>query len=180
MGEQIWLCEHPPVYTMGTSAEPSNLIDPPFDVIETGRGGQVTYHGPGQRVVYAMLNLNRRAKKDLHAYIHWLQSWGQRALAEIGIKTIMRDDRIGLWVPPAKYGLAQESKIMAVGVRVKKWVTYHGMAINVNPDLSHFDGIIPCGIRDYGVTSVGACGIRADMDDLDQALRDTYLEFGMD
>ena len=177
--EKIWLVEHPPVYTAGTSADHTDLLDPRFQVIETGRGGKYTYHGSGQRVVYAMLDLNRRDKKDLHGYIRWLQSWGQRALANLGIDTVMDDDHIGLWGDKAMYGLIQRSKIAAIGVRVKKWVTYHGMAINLDPDLDHFSGIVPCGISDsnYGVTSIHVCGSNASMNDLDLALKNTYLSF---
>ncbi len=177
--EKIWLVEHPPVYTAGTSADHTDLLDPRFQVIETGRGGKYTYHGSGQRVVYAMLDLNRRDKKDLHGYIRWLQSWGQRALANLGIDTVTDDNHIGLWVDQGMYGLTQRSKIAAIGVRVKKWVTYHGMAINLNLDLDHFSGIVPCGMSDanYGVTSMHACGSNASMDDLDVALKNTYRPF---
>ncbi len=173
--ELVWLVEHPPLYTAGTSAKETDLLDENrFPVYETGRGGQYTYHGPGQRVAYVMLDLNHRGR-DLRAYVHNLEQWVISTLARFSITGERREGRIGIWVDR---GGGREDKIAAVGVRVRRWVTYHGIAINVAPDLSHFDGIVPCGIAEenLGVTSFADLGVQATMDEIDQALRDTFEE----
>ncbi|MCK5576332.1 MAG: lipoyl(octanoyl) transferase LipB, partial [Sphingomonadales bacterium] len=169
--ERVWLVEHPPLYTAGTSADPTDLIDPDrFPVHDTGRGGQYTYHGPGQRVAYAMLDLKLR-NSDVRAYVHDLEEWMIQTLAVFGITGERREGRVGIWVVrPA----GREEKIGAIGVRVRKWVSFHGLALNVNPDLDHFNGIVPCGIAEHGVTSLHALGIDATMDDVDQALHTVF------
>lgn len=168
--ERVWLVEHPPLYTAGTGARPADLLDPDrFPVHATGRGGQYTYHGPGQRVAYVMLDLTRRGG-DLRAYVCDLESWIIETLARFGIAGERRAGRIGIWV--ARPG--GEAKIAAIGVRVRHWVSYHGIAINLDPDLSHFDGIVPCGIAEHGVTSIAAVGRGADMGALDAALRASF------
>ena len=171
--EQIWLLEHPPLYTAGTSANPSDLIEEKFPVFETGRGGQYTYHGPGQRVGYVMLNLKERQQApDIKKYICSLEQWIIDTLAEFNIKGERREGRVGIWVvKPDTNGLKSEAKIAAIGVRVRHWVTYHGISINLNPDLSHFGGIIPCGIAEHGVTSFEDLGVKATMEELDAALQ---------
>jgi len=168
-GELIWLLEHPPIYTAGTSARDSDLLDARFPVYQTGRGGQFTYHGPGQRVGYAMLDLKRR-KPDVRAYVHDLEQWLIEALAEFNVKGERREGRVGIWV---QRGL-REDKIAALGVRIKRWVTFHGVALNVDPDLSHFSGIVPCGVRAHGVTSLADLGIGATMADVDAALKKSF------
>jgi lipoyl(octanoyl) transferase len=174
--ELVWLIEHPPLYTAGTSAIDSDLIDTMgFPVYHTGRGGQFTYHGPGQRVVYVMLDLKTRGE-DVRAYVANLEDWVIRSLARLGVQAERREGRIGLWVArPGPLG-PKEDKIAAIGVRVRRWVTYHGIAINVAPDLSHYGGIVPCGIREHGVTSLAALGNTASMADLDEALKATFGE----
>ncbi len=165
--ELAWLVEHPPLYTLGTSAKATDVLgNSPFPSYETGRGGQVTYHGPGQRVAYLMLDLNKRGK-DLRAYVKQLEQWIILTLAEFGIEGFLREGRIGVWVDTGR----GEAKIAALGVRVQKWVTSHGIALNVNPDLSHYAGIVPCGIREFGVTSLAAMGVEATMDEVDAVLR---------
>jgi lipoyl(octanoyl) transferase len=151
--ELVWLLEHPPVYTGGTSADPAELIDPRFPVVQTGRGGRYTYHGPGQRVGYLVLDLDRRGR-DVRCFIHELENWLIAALGDFGIAARAESGRVGIWTG---YGTA-EAKIGAIGVRVKRWVTLHGFAINLDPDLSHFGGIVPCGLADYPVTSAAALG----------------------
>jgi lipoyl(octanoyl) transferase len=168
-GEQIWLLEHPPIYTAGTSARDEDLIDPRFPVYRTGRGGQFTYHGPGQRVAYAMLDLKRR-KPDVRAYVQDLEEWLIQALAELGVKGERREGRVGIWV---QRGM-REDKIAALGVRIKRWVSFHGVALNVDPDLSHFSGIVPCGVKAHGVTSLADLGIVASMADVDVALKRSF------
>jgi lipoyl(octanoyl) transferase len=170
--ELIWLIEHPPLYTAGTSARPEELIEARFPVHQTGRGGQFTYHGPGQRVVYAMLDLNRR-QPDVRAYVATLEEWIIRALAAFNVRGERREDRIGVWVRRPEKGEGFEDKIAAIGIRVKRWVALHGIAINVEPDLSHLSGIVPCGVseRRYGVTSLADLGLTAGMADLDIVLR---------
>jgi lipoyl(octanoyl) transferase len=168
--ERVWLVEHPPIYTAGTSAKDADLIDARFPVFRTGRGGQFTYHGPGQRVVYPMLNLKERGP-DVRRYVRDLEEWLIRALAEFGVKGERRADRVGIWV--VRDG-GREDKIAAIGVRVRRWITYHGVALNVAPDLSHFGGIVPCGIRGHGVTSLADLGIPATMGDLDIALKRAF------
>ena len=166
-GERIWLVEHPPLYTGGTSAKASDLIDPRFPVHETGRGGQYTYHGPGQRVIYPSINLATRGR-DVRRYVQALEQWAIEALAELGVESWTAEGRIGIWTRGPDGG---EAKIGAIGVRVRKWVTLHGLAINVAPDLSHYGGIVPCGISDHGVTSLAALGKGAKMAALDEALQ---------
>ena len=169
--ELVWLLEHPPLYTAGTSALPQDLIEARFPVHRTGRGGQFTYHGPGQRVGYAMLDLKRR-RSDVRAFVRDLEEWLIRALARFNIRGERRDGRVGIWVA----GAAGEAKIAAIGVRVRQWVTFHGVSLNVDPDLSHYDGIIPCGVREHGVTSMAALGVTASMEEVDMALRAAVSE----
>jgi lipoyl(octanoyl) transferase len=174
--ELIWLIEHPPLYTAGTSAVDSDLIDTMgFPVYRSGRGGQFTYHGPGQRVAYVMLDLKRRGE-DVRAYVASLEEWVIRSLARLGVTAERRPGRIGLWVSRPGPLEPQEDKIAAIGVRVRRWVSYHGIAINVSPDLSHYAGIVPCGIREHGVTSLAALGNSATMADLDTVLKATFGE----
>ncbi len=176
--ELVWLLEHPPLYTAGTSARPEELLDRGrFPVYATGRGGQHTYHGPGQRVGYVMLDLKRRGS-DVRAYVHGLEDWLIAALARFNVKGERREGRVGIWVDrgPHPSGGRREDKIAAIGVRVRHWVTYHGVALNVDCDLSHFSGIVPCGIAapQYGVTSLLDLGITASMHDVDAALRGAF------
>ena len=175
--ERVWLIEHPPLYTAGTSAKPADLIDARFPVFRAGRGGQFTYHGPGQRVAYVMLDLKRR-RPDVRAYVAALEGWLIDALQTLGVKGETREDRVGVWVarpdkPRGVDGALAEDKIAAIGVRVRRWATFHGVSLNVAPDLSHFSGIVPCGIGDahYGVTSLADLGRAATMADVDRALR---------
>ncbi|MGH1424325.1 MAG: lipoyl(octanoyl) transferase LipB [Pseudooceanicola sp.] len=174
--EAIWLLEHPPLYTAGTSAKPSDLTDPDrFPVHDTRRGGQYTYHGPGQRVIYVMLDLNRRGR-DVRKFVQQLEAWVIATLAEFNLRGDVREGRVGVWVtrpdkPPLPDGTPREDKIAAIGIRLRKWVSFHGISINVEPDLSHFDGIVPCGISGHGVTSLVDLGLPVTMDDLDVALR---------
>lgn len=173
--ELVWLLEHPALYTAGTSARPEELLGPaPFPVHRTGRGGRYTYHGPGQRVAYAMLDLVARGR-DVRCFVHDLEDWAIFALARSGVTAERRPGRVGLWVPR---GGRREDKIAAIGVRVRRWVTYHGLSINLAPDLSHFSGIVPCGIAEpgLGVTSLADLGVPAAMDALDAALRDGFEE----
>jgi lipoyl(octanoyl) transferase len=167
--ELVWLLEHPPIYTAGTSADDADLLDARFPVYRTGRGGQFTYHGPGQRVAYAMLDLKRR-KPDVRAYVCDLEEWLIQALAELGVKGERREGRVGIWV---QRGM-REDKIAALGVRIKRWVSFHGVALNVDPDLSHFTGIVPCGVTQHGVTSLADLGIVASMADVDVALKRSF------
>ncbi len=177
--EKIWLLEHPPLYTAGTSADKKDLIKPNrFPVFETKRGGQYTYHGPGQRVVYVMLDLNKRGK-DVKKFVENLEVWIIHALAEFNVVGQSRKGRVGIWVerpdkPQNIKGLIEEEKIAAIGVRLRKWVTFHGLSINVDPDLSHFQGIVPCGIKEYGVTSLVDLGLPVSMTDLDIALAKSF------
>jgi lipoyl(octanoyl) transferase len=178
-GELVWLLEHPPLYTAGTSAKTQDLLWPDrFPVYESRRGGEYTYHGPGQRVAYAMLDLNRRGR-DVRAYVWRLEEWVIRALAEFGVRAERRAGRVGVWVvrpdrPPRPNGGPAEDKIAAIGVRVRRWIAFHGVAINVEPDLGHFAGIVPCGIRGHGVTSLVDLGLPVTMADLDVALRRAF------
>lgn len=165
--ELVWLLDHPPVYTAGTSAAPADLVDPRFEVIETGRGGRYTYHGPGQRVGYVLLDLGRRGR-DVRRFVHALESWVIATLAAFGVEAWAVPERIGIWTRDIDGG---EAKIGAIGVRVRRWVTMHGFAVNLAPDLSHFSGIVPCGISDYGVTSLARLGIAVAPDEWDEALR---------
>jgi lipoyl(octanoyl) transferase len=169
--EMVWLLEHPPLYTAGTSAHDEDLLTPGrFPVYPTGRGGQYTYHGPGQRVAYVMLDLNRRGR-DLRRYINSLEQWIINALARFGIKGERRDGRVGIWVDR---GGGREDKIAAIGVRVSRWVSYHGIAVNVAPALDHFTGIVPCGIAEHGVTSLADLGVDAAMPEVDKALLEEF------
>jgi lipoyl(octanoyl) transferase len=168
--ELMWLVEHPPIYTAGTSASPADLIDARFPVFKTGRGGQFTYHGPGQRVVYVMLDLKRR-KPDVRAFVRDLEEWLISALATFGVQGERRSDRVGIWVVQPG---GREDKIAAIGVRVRRWVTFHGVALNVAPDLSHFSGIVPCGVRGHGVTSLAALGVMVSMTAVDSALKSAF------
>jgi lipoyl(octanoyl) transferase len=180
-GELIWLLEHPPLYTAGTSANPQDLTDPDrFPVYESNRGGQYTYHGPGQRVAYVMLNLNRR-KPDVRLFVQMLEDWVISTLDQFNVKGEIREGRVGVWVPRADRplnaaGQQQEDKIAAIGIRMRKWVSFHGISINVEPDLSHFEGIVPCGITEHGVTSLVDLGLPVTMDDVDVALRKQFDE----
>ena len=166
-----WLLEHPPLYTTGTSAQAADVLSGQFPVHASGRGGQVTYHGPGQRVAYLMLDLNRRGK-DVRAYVQRLEQWIIATLAAFDIDGFTRDGRIGVWVQTPR----GEAKIAALGVRVQGWVTSHGIAINVHPDLTHYTGIVPCGIREYGVTSLRALGVDATLTQVDAALKQCFVE----
>jgi lipoyl(octanoyl) transferase len=170
--ELVWLLEHPSLYTSGTSARPEELIDARFPVHRTGRGGQFTYHGPGQRVVYLMLDLNRRAP-DVRRYVATLEEWIIRTLAAFDVRGERREDRIGVWVRRPDKGGGCEDKIAAIGIRLKRWVSLHGISLNVDCDLTHFSGIVPCGVADarYGVTSLADLGVRATMAEVDAALR---------
>ncbi|WP_269434814.1 lipoyl(octanoyl) transferase LipB [Cochlodiniinecator piscidefendens] len=179
--EAIWLVEHPPLYTAGTSAQVADLTDPDlFPVYESKRGGQYTYHGPGQRVAYVMLNVGDRGR-DVRKFVQQMEDWVIATLAEFNVKGERRDGRVGVWVvrhdkPLTAAGIPPEDKIAAIGVRLRKWVSFHGLSINVEPDLSHFEGIVPCGIREHGVTSLVDLGLPVTMDDLDVALKKTFAE----
>lgn len=165
-GERIWLLQHPPLYTAGTSADPAELIDARFPVFQTGRGGRYTYHGPGQRVGYIQLDLQKRGR-DIRCYVHALEDWVIRALARLGVKAWSVDGRVGIWTDDA----GREAKIGAIGVRVKRWVTLHGFAVNIDPDLGHFGGIIPCGLPEFPVTSLARLGLADAGAAFDMALR---------
>ena len=177
--EAIWLVEHPPLYTAGTSAKPADLLEPDrFPVYESKRGGQYTYHGPGQRVAYVMLNVGERGR-DVRCFVRDMEQWIIAALAEFNVHGEIRDGRVGVWVPrPEKPllpdGSVREDKIAALGIRLKKWVSFHGLSINVEPDLSHFGGIVPCGITQHGVTSLVDLGLPVTMEDVDVALMSTF------
>jgi lipoyl(octanoyl) transferase len=180
--EAVWLLEHPPIYTAGTSAKDADLLDPRFPVHRTGRGGQFTYHGPGQRVAYVMLDLTRR-RRDARAYVCGLESWLISTLSDFGVVGERREARVGVWVkrpekPRGPAGGMAEDKIAAIGVRLRQWISFHGVALNVAPDLSHFSGITPCGVRDshLGVTSLADLGVTATMGDVDAALRRRFIE----
>jgi lipoyl(octanoyl) transferase len=171
--ELVWLLEHPPLYTAGTSARAEELLDPQYlPVHRTGRGGRYTYHGPGQRIAYVMLDLTRRGS-DVRCHVHRLEEWVIRTLARFGIRGERRDGRVGIWV--VRPG-GEEEKIAAIGVRVRRWVSYHGMALNIDPELGHYRGIVPCGIAEHGVTSLARLGVAATMAVVDDALRDTFAE----
>jgi len=174
-GELVWLLEHPPLYTAGTSAKAADLIEARFPVHQTGRGGQLTYHGPGQRVAYAMLDLRRRGP-DVRRYVATLEEWIIRTLGRFNVRGERREDRIGVWVRRPDKGEGFEDKIAAIGIRVRHWVTLHGIALNVEPDLSHFTGIVPCGVNEqrYGVTSLADLGIPVSMPEVDMVLRQEF------
>lgn len=177
--EAIWLLEHPPLYTAGPSARPEDLTDPErFEVFATKRGGQYTYHGPGQRVAYVMLDLNKRGR-DLRQFVIGIEDWVIATLAEFNVVGERRAGRVGVWVvrpdkAPNADGSLREDKIAAVGLKMRKWVSFHGLSINVEPDLEHFDGIVPCGIKEHGVTSLVDLGLPVTMGDLDDALKRTF------
>jgi lipoyl(octanoyl) transferase len=171
--EMIWLLEHPPLYTGGTSADPAELLSEQFPVYNTGRGGRYTYHGPGQRVGYVMFDLAKRGK-DVRCYVHALEGWVINALARFDVQARRAEGRIGIWCDTND---GQEAKIGAIGVRIRRWVTMHGFAVNIAPDLSHFGGIVPCGIAEYPVTSLADLGIDATLHDFDEALAATLPDF---
>ncbi|WP_170769428.1 lipoyl(octanoyl) transferase LipB [Ruegeria lacuscaerulensis] len=179
--ECVWLLEHPPLYTAGTSARIEDLVDPDrFPVHQTKRGGEYTYHGPGQRVAYVMLDLNKRGK-DVRRFVKQLENWVIAALAEFNVRGEIRDGRVGVWVqrddkPLTATGHPAEDKVAAIGLRLRKWVSFHGISINVEPDLEHFSGIVPCGILDHGVTSLVDLGLPVTMADVDTALQKTFTE----
>ena len=164
--ELVWLLEHPPVYTAGTSAAAAELLDPRFEVVEAGRGGRYTYHGPGQRIGYVLLDLKRRAR-DARGYVHALEGWVIATLADFGVEGFRSDGRIGIWTRDID---GREAKIGAIGVRIRKWVTMHGFSVNLAPDLSHFTGIVPCGIEEFGVTSLARLGLTVDPQAWDRAM----------
>ncbi len=176
--ERAWLVEHPPLYTAGTSSSDEHLLNNTFPVFSTGRGGEHTYHGPGQRVCYVMLNLNNRVQ-DLRLYVAMLEQWIINTLDQFNIKGERREDRVGVWVkrptlPALPDGTLREDKIAAIGIRVRRWVTFHGIAINVEPELSHYEGIIPCGVQGHGITSLVDLGLPVTMEDLDIALKQEF------
>ena len=171
--EMVWLLEHPPVYTAGTSADGAELLDPRFEVVEAGRGGRYTYHGPGQRVGYVMLDLKERGR-DVRCFVHSLEGWVIATLADIGVEAWRSQGRIGIWTRDIDGG---EAKIGAIGVRVRRWVTMHGFSVNLAPDLSHFTGIVPCGIEEFGVTSLARLGIELAPEGFDEALHARFGDF---
>lgn len=176
--ECVWLLEHPPLYTGGTSAKPGDLVTPDrFPVFHTGRGGEFTYHGPGQRIGYVMLDLKRR-RPDVRAFVAGLEEWIIRTLDQFNVRGERREDRVGVWVKRPDKGEGYEDKIAAIGIRIRRWVTFHGIAINVEPDLTHFSGIVPCGVADprYGVTSLHDLGLPVTMADVDVALKRAFRE----
>jgi lipoyl(octanoyl) transferase len=176
-GELVWLLEHPPLYTAGVSAKPGDLIEPDrFPVFASGRGGQFTYHGPGQRVAYVMLDLTKR-QRDVRAFVAALEAWVIGALAAFNVRGELRDGRVGVWVERRQPGVApREDKIAAIGVKLRRWVSFHGVSLNVEPDLSHFSGIVPCGVTQHGVTSLVDLGLPVTMDEADAALRASFRE----
>jgi lipoyl(octanoyl) transferase len=175
-GELVWLLEHPPLYTAGVSAKPADLLDPRrFPVFRSGRGGQFTYHGPGQRVVYVMLDLSARGR-DVHAFVGALQAWIIEALARLGVRGDLREGRVGVWVErPGPGGGAREDKVAAIGVKLRRWVSFHGLSLNVDPDLEHFGGIVPCGVTAHGVTSLADLGAPATLAEADAALKAAFV-----
>lgn len=171
--ELVWLLEHPPVYTAGTSADPTELVDPRFEVVEAGRGGRYTYHGPGQRIGYLVLDLNKRGK-DVRCFVHAIEGWVIATLARFGVESWRAEGRVGIWTRDID---GSEAKIGAIGVRVRRWVTMHGFSVNLDPDLSHFGGIVPCGIAEYGVTSMAKLGLKVSAEEWDAALMATSEDF---
>ncbi|MGH6955843.1 MAG: lipoyl(octanoyl) transferase LipB [Caulobacteraceae bacterium] len=170
-GELVWLVQHPPLYTAGVSAKPGDLLDPGrFPVFRSGRGGQFTYHGPGQRVAYVMLDLTTRGR-DVRAFVRALQTWIVEALARLGAAGEVREGRVGVWV---ERGGGREDKVAAIGVKVRRWVSFHGVSLNVDPDLGHFGGIVPCGVTDHGVTSLSDLGLAVSMSEVDAALKHAF------
>ncbi len=180
--EQVWLVEHPPLYTAGTSAKPADLLHPDqFPVFTSQRGGEYTYHGPGQRVAYTMLNLNTRGR-DVRKFVCRLEDWIIATLADFNVRGERRSGRVGVWVarpdkPPLPDGSPAEDKIAAIGIRLRRWISFHGIALNVEPDLGHFNGIVPCGISGYGVTSLVDLGLPVTMADVDIALKRNFMKF---
>lgn len=173
--ERVWLLEHPPLYTAGTSAQATDLVDPArFPVFKTGRGGQYTYHGPGQRVAYVMLDLGKRGR-DVRAFVAGLEEWIIATLAAVNVKGERREDRVGVWVGRPEKGPDAEDKIAAIGIRVRRWVSFHGISLNVDPDLTHFSGIVPCGVKEHGVTSLVDLGLPVTMCDVDMALKAAFI-----
>jgi lipoyl(octanoyl) transferase len=175
--ELVWLLQHPPLYTSGTSGKDADLLDPRFPMFATGRGGQLTYHGPGQLVAYVMLDLKRR-RPDVRAYVAGLEQWIIRTLASLDVRGERREDRVGVWVARPDKGVGFEDKIAAIGVRLRRWVSFHGISLNVDPDLTHFEAIVPCGVADprYGVTSLADLGHAVPMTDVEDALRHAFGE----
>ncbi len=172
--ECIWLLEHPPIYTAGTSAKPQDLLTPDrFPVIGTGRGGQYAYHGPGQRIAYVMLDLSKRGK-DVRAFVCTLEDWIIAALSTFGIRGERRGERIGVWVSRPERGHGHDDKIAAIGVRVRRWVTFHGFSLNVDPELEHYSGIVPCGVTDHGITSMADLGKPVSLNEVDEVLRASF------
>ncbi|MFM7377945.1 MAG: lipoyl(octanoyl) transferase LipB [Erythrobacter sp.] len=171
--ELVWLLEHPPVYTAGTSADPAELVDPRFEVVEAGRGGRYTYHGPGQRIGYLVLNLAERGK-DVRCFVYAIEGWVIATLARFGVESWRAEGRVGIWTRDID---GAEAKIGAIGVRVRRWVTMHGFSVNLAPDLAHFGGIVPCGIAEYGVTSLARLGLTVSADEWDAALMATSADF---
>jgi len=171
--ELVWLLEHPPVYTAGTSADGAELLDPRFEVVEAGRGGRYTYHGPGQRIGYLMLNLKERGR-DVRCFVHSVEGWVIGTLADLGVDCWRSEGRIGIWTQDID---GREAKIGAIGVRVRRWVTMHGFSVNIAPDLSHFSGIVPCGIDEFGVTSLAKLGLDIRPEDFDKALKNRASDF---
>ena len=171
--EQIWLLEHPPVYTAGTSAQGAELLDPRFEVIEAGRGGRYTYHGPGQRIGYLMVDLKERGR-DVRCFVNAVEGWVIATLGDIGVECWRSEGRIGIWTKDVD---GREAKIGAIGVRVRRWVTMHGFSVNLSPDLSHFNGIVPCGIEEFGVTSLAKLGVDTSAQEFDKALKNRLGEF---
>jgi lipoyl(octanoyl) transferase len=176
-GEVVWLLEHPPLYTAGVSAKPGDLLEPDrFPVFESGRGGQFTYHGPGQRVAYVMLDLTRRGR-DVRAFVAALEAWVIGALGRFNVTGEIREGRVGVWVERRVAGEpAHEDKIAAIGVKLRRWVSFHGVSLNVEPDLGHFSGIVPCGVTDHGVTSLVDLGLPVTLDEADAALRASFQD----
>lgn len=176
-GELVWLLEHPPLYTAGVSAKPGDLLDPNrFPVFESGRGGQFTYHGPGQRVAYVMLDLTKRGR-DVRAFVAALEAWVIGALGRFNVAGDVREGRVGVWVERRAAGApTREDKIAAIGVKLRRWVSFHGVSLNIEPDLTHFEGIVPCGVTDHGVTSLVDLGLPVTMEEVDEALRASFTE----
>jgi lipoyl(octanoyl) transferase len=175
--ELVWLLQHPPLYTSGTSGRAGDLLDARFQMFDTGRGGQLTYHGPGQRVAYVMLDLKQR-QPDVRAFVAGLEQWIIRTLAAFDVQGERREDRVGVWVRRPDKGVGFEDKVAAIGVRLRRWVSFHGISLNVDPELTHFDAIVPCGVADprYGVTSLRDLGLTVTMSDVDAALRHAFEE----
>lgn len=178
--ECVWLLEHPPIYTAGTSADAADLLEPDrFPVFSTGRGGQYTYHGPGQRIAYVMMDLRHR-KRDVRAFVCALEDWIIASLGALSVTGERRDGRVGVWVRRPDLAPEREDKIAAIGVRIRKWVTFHGISLNVDPDLEHFSGIVPCGVADHGVTSLKDLGVKVAMEEVDAVLQTEFMRIFSD